>query len=131
MGQDWLKGFGYYLQIPSLGITLPAYSENVVRIPTTDRVIRLVEAQKLQEKVFCASSVVECKDSSFPCLILNLNSTDETLKKFPRTQGLPKLTGNFQDATNTSSHARNQIFQTQLRLAHVKEGEEEIRQICA
>ena len=103
----------------------------MVRIPTTDRVIRLVEAQKLQEKVFCASSVVECKDSSFFCLVLNLNSTDETLKKFPRTQSLPKLTGKFQDATNTSSHARNQILQTQLRLAHVKDGEEEIRQICA
>jgi hypothetical protein len=117
-----------------LGITfkyLPAYSETVVRIRTTDRGIRLVEAQELQENVFCASSVVECKDSSILCVVLNLNPTDETLKKFPRTQGLPKLTGKFQDATNTSSHARNQILQTQLRLAHVKEGEEEIRHICA
>ena len=131
LGQDWLERFGYYFQIPSLGITLPAYLETVVRIPTTDRGIRLVEAQELQENVFCASSVVECKDSTFLCLVLNLNSTDETLKKFPRTQGLPKLTGKFQGATHTSSHARNQILQSQLRLAHVKEGEEEIRQICA
>jgi len=28
-------------------------------------------------------------------------------------------------------HARNQVLQAQLRLAHVKEGEQEIRQICA
>ena len=92
----------------------------MVHIATTDRGIRLVEAQELQENVFCASSVVECKDSSFLWLVLNLNSTDETLKAYPRTQGLPKLTGNFQDATNRSSHARNQILQTQLRLAHEK-----------
>ena len=107
LGQDLLERFVYYFHMPSLGITLPAYSETVVRIPTTDRGIRLVEAQELQENVFCASSVVECKDSTFLCLVLNLNSTDETLKKFPRTQGLPKLTGKFQGATHTSSHARN------------------------
>ena len=25
LGQDWLERFGYYFQIPSLGITHPAY----------------------------------------------------------------------------------------------------------
>ena len=87
--------------------------------------------QELQESIFCASSIVECKYSSFLCLIINLNSTDETLKKFPRTQELPKLCGRFQDATNKESHTRNQILQAQLRLAHIKGGEEEIRQHCA
>jgi hypothetical protein len=75
--QDWLEMFGYQFQIPSLGISLPAYSETFVRIPTTERGNRLVEAQELQENIFCASSVVECKDASFLCLITNLNSTDE------------------------------------------------------
>jgi hypothetical protein len=69
--------------------------------------------------------VVECKDISFLCLILNLNSTEESLKKFPRTQH------RLQEATNNESHTRNKILQAQLRLAHVKEGELEIRQICA
>ena len=41
------------------------------------------------------------------------------------------INGKFQDATNSCSHARNQILQTQLRFAHVKDGEEEIRHICA
>ena len=131
LGQDWLERFGYQFQIPSLGINLPAYSETLVRIPTTAQGIRLVEAQELQDNTFSASSVVECKDFSFLCLIINLNSTDETLKKFPLTQVLPKPSGRFQDATSKESHTRKQMLQSQLRLTHIKEGEEEIRQICA
>jgi hypothetical protein len=130
LGQDWLERFGYHFQIPALGINLPAYSETLFRIPTTEQGNRLVEAQELQENIFCASSVVECKDSSFLCLTINLNSTNETLRKFLRTRELPKLSGRFQDATKKESHTRNQKLQAQLRLAHVK-GEEEIRQICA
>ena len=75
--------------------------------------------------------MVECKDFLFLCLIINLNSTEETLKNFPRTQNLRKLSGRLQEATNNESHTRNQILQAQLRLASVKEGEVEIRQICA
>ena len=75
--------------------------------------------------------MVECKDFLFLCLIINLNSTEETLKKFLRTQHLPKLSGRLQEATNNESHTRNQILQTQLRLAHVKEGEGEIWKIWA
>ena len=65
------------------------------------------------------------------CLIINLNSTEETLKTFPKTQDLPKLSGRFQDVTIKESHTRNQLLQAQLHLAQVEEGEEEIRQICA
>ena len=42
-----------------------------------------------------------------------------------------KLSGRFREATKNESHTRNQILQSQLRLAHVKEGKEDIRQICA
>jgi len=131
LGQDWLEMSGYQFQILSLGINLPAYSETLVRVPTTAQGNRLVEAQKLQVNIFCASSVVECKDSSFLCLIINSNSTDETFKKFQITQGLPKLSGSFQDATSQDSQTRKQTLQSQLRLVHIKEDEEEIRQICA
>ena len=98
LGQDWLERFGYEFQIPDLGINLPAYSETSVRIPTTEKGSRLVEAQELQENIFCASSVVECVDSSFICLDVNCNPSDEILKKFPQTQELPKLGGKFLDA---------------------------------
>jgi hypothetical protein len=131
LGQDWLERFGYHFQIPDLGVNLPAYSETVVRIPTTEKGSRLVEAQELQENVFCASSVVECVDSSFICSVINCNSTNKILRKFPQTQELPKLSGKFLDAKGKELHVRNQVLQAQLRLAHVKEGEQEIRQICA
>ena len=74
LGQDWLERFGHQFQIPDLGINLPAYSETVVQIPTTEKGSQLVEAQELQENIFCASSVVECVDSSFICLVINLQS---------------------------------------------------------
>jgi hypothetical protein len=89
IGQDWLERFGYQFQIPSLGINLPTCSETLVRIPTTEKGSRLVEAQELQENVFCASGVVECVDSSFICLIVNCNTTDEVLK-IPTNAGVAK-----------------------------------------
>jgi len=98
LGQDWLERFGYQFQIPELGINLPAYSETLVRIPTTEKGSRLLEAEELEENVFCSSGVVECVDNSFICLVINCNPTDKTLRKFPRTQELPKLSGKFVDA---------------------------------
>jgi hypothetical protein len=73
LGQGWLERFVFQLRIQSVGldIFLPAYSETVVRIPTTEKGSRLIEAQELQENIFCASSVVECTDSSFVYLIIN------------------------------------------------------------
>jgi hypothetical protein len=52
LGQEWLERSWYQFQIPSLGITLAAYSESVVRIPTAEQGTRLVEAEELQQKVF-------------------------------------------------------------------------------
>jgi hypothetical protein len=36
-GQDWLERFGYQFQVPNLGINLPAYSETLICIPTTEK----------------------------------------------------------------------------------------------
>jgi hypothetical protein len=130
LGQDWLEKFGFNFQIPSLGITLPAYSETLVQIPTQEKGNRLVESQELQENIFCASSLVECVDNSFLCLLVNLNPTKQILKHFPKTQVLPKCSGQFQSIGNQEVNKRNQALQSQLGLSHVKEGEEEIRQIC-
>ena len=35
------------------------------------------------------------------------------------------------ETNKKENHVRNQLLQAQLRLAHLKEGEREIRQICA
>jgi hypothetical protein len=95
LGQNWLEKIGFKFQIPSLGVTLPAYSETLVRIPTQEKGNRLVAAQEIQENVLCASSVVECANNSSLCLVVNLNPTEQTLKYFPQTQELPKLTCQF------------------------------------
>jgi hypothetical protein len=127
LGQDWLERFGYQFRIPDLSINLPTYSETLVRIPTTEKGSRLLETEELQENTFCASSVVECVINSFICLVINCNTTDKLLRKFPRTQELPKLSGKFLNAKGKELHARNQVLQAQLRLAHVKEGEQELQ----
>jgi hypothetical protein len=120
LGQDWLEKFGFNLQTPSLGINLPAYSETLVRIPARERGNRIIEAQDLQENVFCASSVVECVDNSFLCLLINLNPIKQTLKHFPQTQKLPKLSCQFQNIEKCESNKRSQILQTQLRQPTLK-----------
>jgi len=120
----------YQFQIPELGVNFPACSETLVPIPTTEKGNPLVEVQELQENIFCSSSIVECRNSSFLCLIINSNSTNETLKKFPRTQELPKLSSRFQDATKKESHTRNQMLQAQLRLAHIKKEKKKLGRYC-
>ena len=59
-----------------------------------------------------------------------MNSTEQTLKNFPQTQELPKLSGQFQNLEKVEFSKRSHTLQNQLRLAHIKEGEEEIKQIC-
>jgi hypothetical protein len=133
--QDWLERFGYQFQIQDLGITLPAYSETLVRIPTKEKGTRLIESEELQEKgtrlieseelqenIFCASSVVECVDASFVCLIINCNPIEKNLNTFPQAQELPKCSGKFVENNSRKHNARNQTLQAQLRLAHLKEG---------
>jgi hypothetical protein len=120
IGQDWLEKFGYQFQITELGIYLPTCSETLVRIPASEQGARLVEAQELQANVFCASSVVECVDSFYICLVINCNTTDEVLKTFPQTQELPKLSGKFTKLDQKEGQARYRLLQAQLRLAHVK-----------
>jgi hypothetical protein len=89
-----------------------------------------MEAQEFQENIFCASSVVECVDSTFICLLINCNPTDEVLKTLPQTHKLPKLSGKFAEISQKEQQVRNRLLQAQLRLPHLKEGEQEIRQIC-
>jgi hypothetical protein len=95
IGQDWLQRFGYQFQIPELGITLPAYSETLVRVSTKEKGTRLIESQELQENIFRASSVVDCAEASFVCLIINCNPIEKTLSTFPQVHEIPKLSGRF------------------------------------
>jgi hypothetical protein len=65
-----------------------------------------------------------CRQCIF-CLLVNINSTEQTLKHFPQTQELRKLSRQFQNAEHYESNKRIQALQTQLRLAHIKKGKQE------
>jgi hypothetical protein len=130
LGQDWLEKVGYNFQIPSLGIILPAYLETLVKIPTKEKGAHLIESKELQENVFCASSIVECVGNSFLCLLINLNQSEQPLQCFPQTQELLKLNCQIIVPDKRERNKRVQTLQSQLRLTHIKEGEESIRQIC-
>jgi len=62
--------------------------------------------------------------------MINLNSTEQKLKHLPQIQELPKLSSQYKGTEEQELNKRSQTLQAQLRLAHIKEGEEEIRQIC-
>ena len=62
--------------------------------------------------------------------MINLNSTEQRLKHLPQTQEFPKLSGQYKGTEKHELNKWSQTLQAQLRLAHIKEGEEEIRQIC-
>jgi hypothetical protein len=83
IGQDWLERFGYQFQIPNLGIHLPACSETLNRVPTSEKGTQLTEAQELQDNVLR----IQCSSMSkfFFCLVINCNPTDEVLRTLPQT----------------------------------------------
>jgi hypothetical protein len=106
IGQDWLEIFVFQLQIPSLGVTLPAYSETSVRVPIREKGNRLVEARELQENIFRASSVIECVGKS-KCHRTNI----QTLSPDP---SITQINGTFQSVGKCEWSKRNQEFQSQL-----------------
>jgi hypothetical protein len=71
LGQDWLENNGYSIQ-KKTPVVIPPYSEQFVRCGTKERGIRYIEHQTLQPGLICASSSVNCEDSIFPSLVVNL-----------------------------------------------------------
>jgi hypothetical protein len=62
--------------------------------------------------------------------VANLNPTEQSLRYFSQTQELRKLSCQFNKVAKPEVAKRGQILQNQLRLAHIKEGKEDIKQIC-
>jgi len=85
------------------------------------------EKHKKRESIIRSPGItrnVKCVDNSFLCLLINLKSTVQTLKHFPQTEELPKLRAQFHTVEKYELNKRNQALEAQLRLAHIKEGEE-------
>ena len=130
IGQDWLKRFGVQFSIPTLGVTIPARSEKIVKFPTNETGTRLIESQELEPNIFCASSITQCKDNTFVCLLVNTSDREVEIKHLPKLEPCPKLQICVTENKNDIDK-RIQVLQQNLRLSHVKEGELELRQICS
>jgi hypothetical protein len=68
LGQDWLEKAGYSFQ-KRKPVTIPPYSEQVIKCETNERGIRFIEHQLLQPGLIAASSLVRCEENEFACLV--------------------------------------------------------------
>jgi hypothetical protein len=63
LGHKWLTENGYVLIRNS---ALPPLSEGIVKIPTREIGVRLIEKQELLPGVYCGTSLGECNGEFFP-----------------------------------------------------------------
>jgi hypothetical protein len=88
LGQDWLDNAGYGFQ-KKTPVLIPPYSAQVVKCKTLERGVRFIEHQINRPGLICASSLVNCENFEFPCLMINLTdkpicmTTDPKLEKPP------------------------------------------------
>jgi hypothetical protein len=66
-------------------LALPPLSEGIVKIPTREKGVRLIEKQELLPGVYCGTSLGECNGEFVSCLAVNL--TNEPITTLP----IPKL----------------------------------------
>jgi uncharacterized protein YpiB (UPF0302 family) len=97
---------------------------------TIEKGVHFIEHQILQPRLICASSLVNCENFAFPCLMVNLTdkpiciTTDHKLEKPPTMMHKQE----FKNQTNRIK--RLQLLNENLRLNHIVEGADEIRGIC-
>lgn len=122
LGQDWLSENGYMLTKP---VTGPPYSEIVVEFPAKEKGTRYIEHQLLQPGVICASSLVNC-EKTFPCLLVS-TSKILIINKIPRLVKPPTHVKETENHHDLFTPKRIQLLSDNLRLGHITERAEEIR----
>jgi hypothetical protein len=68
-GQEWLSQNDYVMTCPNA--ILP-FNESVVKVPSRERGVRLIERQELLPGVYCGSSLSLCHEGYFHCLVVNM-----------------------------------------------------------
>jgi hypothetical protein len=127
--QDWLHNAGYGFQ-KKTPIIIPPYSEQVVKCKTSERGVRFVKHQILQPGLVCASSLVNCELSEFPCLVINLIDQSICMTANPKTEKPPTKIRNQERGNQANKIKRLQLLKANLRLGHIIEGADDIRNIC-
>ena len=129
-GQDWLNNAGYGFQKKTPDI-IPPYSERVIKCKTSEKGTRFIEHQILQPGLVCASSLVNCEASEFPCLVINLTDQPICITTSPKLEKPPTMMHRRQEVKIQESKAKRlQLLNENLRLDHIIEGAVEIKKIC-
>jgi hypothetical protein len=131
LGQDWLEGVGFGIQGRPPTV-IPPYSEQIVKCKTEEKGVRFIERQLLQPGLIAVSSLVECKDNEFPCLIVNLTNKHINVITHPKLEKPPTaIQGqNPGDQLSIASIKGIRLLREKLRLDQMIEGAKEVKQIC-
>jgi hypothetical protein len=127
--QDWLdnEGYGFQKKTP---VIIPPYSERVVKCKTQEKGVRFIEHQITQPGLICASSLVNCENCEFPCLMVNVTDRPICMTTDPKLERPPTLMHKQEFKNQNSETKRLQLLDENLRLSHIIEGTDEIRKIC-
>ncbi|KAJ4442325.1 hypothetical protein ANN_03911 [Periplaneta americana] len=107
-------------------IKLAPRSEQIISIPTKEQGTRYLPKQELGEGIYCAEGLVQCTSENYICMIVNMNEEERELTAFPQLTLPPSL--KTQELHLTPD--RKQILLSKLRLSHIQEGREELRDLC-
>jgi hypothetical protein len=129
LGQDWLDSAGYGFQRKT-PVIIPPYSEQIVKCKTTEKGVRFIEHQITQPGLICASSLVNCENYEFPCLMINLTEEPICMIAEPKLEKPPTMIHKRECGNQINKMKRLQLLNENLRLDHINEGSSEIRNIC-
>ncbi|PNF31840.1 hypothetical protein B7P43_G08901 [Cryptotermes secundus] len=127
LGQEWLLQNGYMMTCSKV---VPPFSESVIKVPTKEKGIRLVDKQELLPGVYCGTSLGMCHEGYFSCLIVNMTSFPITQLPLPRLEKPPTFKLDGKNSKSVDDVERILKLNEKLRLDHITEGAETIRAIC-
>jgi hypothetical protein len=131
LGQDWLEKAGFNIQRRE-PVIIPPYSEQVIKCRTKEKGVRFIEHQLIQPGLIVASSLINCKNEEFPCLVVNLTDKPINVIREPKLEKPPTAikNQNFNNGSKSVNKKRLQLLKEKLRLGHIREGADEISEIC-
>jgi hypothetical protein len=129
LGQDWLgeAGYGFQKKTP---IIIPPYSEQVIKCKTVEKGVRFIEHQVIQPGLVCAASLLNCENFEYPCLMMILTDKPVCMITDPKLEKPPTMMHRQVTEIQTNRVQRLQLLNENLRLSHITEGSNEIRNIC-
>jgi hypothetical protein len=125
--QEWFLQNDYVMTCPKV---IPPFSENIVKVPTKERGVRLADKQELLPGVYCGTSLSLCQKGYFQCLIVNMTQSPITQIPLPRLEKPPTPRADGKDFKNWNNAERIGRLDEKLRLGHIVEGADAIRALC-